>query len=83
MAALQRQGHRFVVCSAPTSANDRVTNVTAGRRRCSPRSPRASRWDAMVVDFRETLSAFEMPVELQEELIAIVAATKEDIVTVT
>ncbi len=37
----------------------------------------------MVVDFRETLSAFEMPVELQEELIAIVAATKEDIVTVT
>ena len=39
-------------------------------------------WDAMVVDFRETLNAFEVPMELQEELIAIVATTKEDIVTV-
>ena len=39
-------------------------------------------WDAMVVDFRETLNAFEVPTKEQEELIAIIAATKEDIVTV-
>lgn len=38
-------------------------------------------WDAMVADFRDTLDTFEVPMKEQEELIAIVATTKEDIVT--
>ena len=39
-------------------------------------------WAAMVVDFLKTLNAFEVPTKEQEELIAIVATTREDIVTV-
>ena len=37
-------------------------------------------WQAMVVDFRKTLDYFEVPVREQEELIAIVGSTKQDIV---
>jgi hemoglobin len=37
-------------------------------------------WQAMVVDFRRTLDQFEVPAREQEELIAIVGSTKQDIV---
>jgi hemoglobin len=37
-------------------------------------------WDAMVADFRKTLEAFKVPAAEQQELIAIVAGTKADIV---
>jgi hemoglobin len=38
-------------------------------------------WDAMVADFRKTLDAFKVPAAEQQELIAIVATTRPDIVT--
>ncbi len=38
-------------------------------------------WDAMVADFRATLDQFKVPKPEQEELIAIVATTKPEIVT--
>lgn len=38
-------------------------------------------WDAMVADFKVTLDKFTVPAKEQEELIAIVATTKTDIVT--
>ncbi len=37
-------------------------------------------WDAMVADFRKTLEAFKVPAAEQNELIAIVGGTKQDIV---
>lgn len=39
-----------------------------------------AQWDAMVADFRKTLDTFKVPAKEQEELIAIVATTKKDIV---
>lgn len=38
-------------------------------------------WDAMVADFRATLDQFKVPKQEQDELVAIVASTKGDIVT--
>ena len=38
-------------------------------------------WQAMVVDFKQTLDKFNVPANEQEELIAIVGSTKKDIVT--
>ena len=38
-------------------------------------------WDAMVVDFVATLNDFNVPKKEQDELLAIVASTKGDIVT--
>jgi hemoglobin len=37
-------------------------------------------WDAMVADFRTTLAKFKVPQKEQDELITIVASTKNDIV---
>lgn len=37
-------------------------------------------WEAMVADFRNTLDEFKVPVMEQQELIAIVGSTKNDIV---
>ncbi len=37
-------------------------------------------WQAMLADFKATLDHFEVPAQEQEELIAIVESTKEDIV---
>ena len=37
-------------------------------------------WDAMVADFRATLDAFKVPKKEQDELIAIVGSTRNDIV---
>jgi hemoglobin len=37
-------------------------------------------WQAMIVDFRKTLDKFKVPAREQDELIAIVASTKKDIV---
>lgn len=37
-------------------------------------------WDAMVADFKVTLDKFSVPAAEQQELIAIVATTKQDIV---
>jgi hypothetical protein len=37
-------------------------------------------WDAMVADFKATLNKFKVPQKEQDELIAIVATTKPDIV---
>jgi hemoglobin len=37
-------------------------------------------WDAMVVDFKATLKKFNVPQQEQEELIAIVGGTRNDIV---
>ena len=37
-------------------------------------------WRAMVADFRKTLDKFKVPKKEQEELIALVGVTKEDIV---
>jgi hypothetical protein len=37
-------------------------------------------WDAMVADFKVTLNKFKVPQKEQDELIAIVATTKPDIV---
>lgn len=37
-------------------------------------------WDAMVADFKVTLNKFAVPAAEQQELIAIVASTKPDIV---
>lgn len=39
-----------------------------------------AQWDAMVADFRKTLDKFKVPQKEQQELIAIVATTKADIV---
>jgi len=39
-----------------------------------------AQWNAMVADFRTTLDKFKVPKAEQEELIAIVATTKADIV---
>ena len=40
----------------------------------------ALEWDAMVADFRATLDAFAVPKKEQDELIAIVGSTRNDIV---
>ncbi|HEY1303845.1 MAG TPA: group 1 truncated hemoglobin [Vicinamibacterales bacterium] len=40
-------------------------------------------WDAMVVDFKATLDKFKVPQREQQELIAIVGTTKNDIVRTT
>jgi hemoglobin len=37
-------------------------------------------WQAMIVDFRKTLDKFKVPAREQDELIAIVASSKKDIV---
>ena len=37
-------------------------------------------WSAMVADFRRTLNRFNVPMKEQDELVAIVATTKKDIV---
>ena len=37
-------------------------------------------WNAMVADFRKTLNLFKVPMKEQDELVAIVATTKKDIV---
>jgi hemoglobin len=39
-----------------------------------------AQWDAMVADFKVTLRKFQVPQKEQEELIAIVGSTKNDIV---
>jgi hemoglobin len=39
-----------------------------------------AQWDAMVADFQATLAKFKVPQREQQELIAIVAGTKPDIV---
>jgi hemoglobin len=39
-----------------------------------------AQWDAMVVDFKATLDKFKVPQREQQELIAIVASTRNDIV---
>lgn len=39
-----------------------------------------AQWDAMVADFRTTLDKFKVPQKEQQELIAIVGSTKNDIV---
>jgi hemoglobin len=41
---------------------------------------RQAEWDAMVADFKATLDTFKVPQPEQQELIAIVASTKSDIV---
>jgi hemoglobin len=40
----------------------------------------AKEWDAMLADFRATLSKFSVPAAEQQELIAIVDSTRPDIV---
>ena len=40
-------------------------------------------WAAMLVDFKATLDSFEVPQDAQDELLAIVATTKDVIVTAT
>jgi hemoglobin len=40
----------------------------------------AAEWDAMVADFKTTLNKFAVPQREQQELIAIVATTRNDIV---
>jgi hemoglobin len=39
-----------------------------------------AQWQAMAADFRKTLDKFKVPAKEQEELLAIVAGTKKDIV---
>lgn len=66
-----------------------VCQVTGGPCKYVGRSMKASHahlnisekeWDAMVADFKVTLNKFGVPSAEQQELIAIVASTKPDIV---
>jgi hemoglobin len=66
-----------------------VCQVTGGPCRYSGRSMQDShaklnindaQWQAMAADFRRTLDKFKVPAKEQEELLAIVAGTKKDIV---
>jgi hemoglobin len=66
-----------------------VCQVTGGPQKYTGRSMKDSHkhlnitekeWDAMVTEFKVTLNKFEVPAKEQEELIAIVATTKPDIV---
>jgi hemoglobin len=66
-----------------------VCEVTGGPCQYVGRSMKASHahlnitgpeWDAMVADFKATLGKFAVPAPEQQELIAIVASTKPDIV---
>src|SRR5499426_1051157 len=66
-----------------------VCEVTGGPCKYSGRSMKDAhahlninegQWQAMVTDFRKTLETFKVPAKEQEELIAIVASTKKDIV---
>ena len=66
-----------------------VCEVTGGPCKYSGRSMKDAhahlninevQWQAMVTDFRKTLDKFKVPAKEQEELIAIVAGTKKDIV---
>ncbi len=69
-----------------------VCEVTGGPCKYVGRSMKASHahlnitakeWDAMVADFQVTLNKFAVPAAEQQELIAIVASTKPDIVMAT
>ncbi len=69
-----------------------VCEVTGGPCKYSGRSMKDAhahlninevQWQAMVADFRKTLDQFKVPAKEQEELIAIVAGTKKDIVIST
>ena len=66
-----------------------VCEVTGGPCKYAGRTMKAahtklniteSEWDAMVADFKVTLDKFAVPAAEQQELIAIVATTKPDIV---
>jgi hemoglobin len=66
-----------------------VCQVTGGPEKYAGRSMKDShahlnitekQWDAMVADFKVTLNKFKVPQKEQDELIAIVATTKPDIV---
>ena len=66
-----------------------ICEVTGGPCKYSGRPMKAAhdhlninerQWQAMVADFRKTLDKFQVPAKEQEELIAIVGTTKEDIV---
>ncbi len=66
-----------------------VCEVTGGPCKYTGRTMKASHahlnitgkeWDAMVADFQVTLDRFKVPAAEQQELIAIVASTKPDIV---
>jgi len=66
-----------------------VSQVTGGPEKYAGRSMKDSHahlnitekeWQAMVADFKITLNKFKVPAKEQEELIAIVATTKPDIV---
>jgi hemoglobin len=66
-----------------------VCQVTGGPEKYAGRSMKDShahlnitekQWDAMVADFKVTLNKFKVPQKEQDELIAIVASTKPDIV---
>src|SRR5499426_2498578 len=66
-----------------------VCEVTGGPCKYSGRSMKDAhahlninevQWQAMVTDFRKTLDSFKVPAKEQEELIAIVGGTKNDIV---
>jgi hemoglobin len=66
-----------------------VCQVTGGPEKYSGRTMKDShahlnitekQWDAMVADFKVTLNKFNVPQKEQDELIAIVASTKPDIV---
>lgn len=66
-----------------------VCEVTGGPCKYSGRSMKAAhdhlninevQWQAMVAEFRRTLDEFKVPPKEQEELIAIVGSTKQDVV---
>jgi hemoglobin len=66
-----------------------VCQVTGGTEKYTGRSMKDSHkhlnitekeWDAMVAEFKVTLNKFKVPQKEQDELIAIVATTKADIV---
>jgi hemoglobin len=66
-----------------------VCQVTGGPEKYAGRTMKDShahlhitekQWDAMVADFKVTLNKFKVPPKEQDELIAIVATTKPDIV---
>lgn len=66
-----------------------VCEVTGGPCKYTGRTMKAAHahlnitgkeWDAMVADFKVTLNKFNVPAAEQQELIAIVASTKPDIV---
>jgi hemoglobin len=66
-----------------------VCQVTGGPEKYAGRNMKDShvhlnitekQWDAMVADFKLTLNKFNVPQREQDELVAIVATTKPDIV---